>query len=151
MPNQYFLTNPATFSLDGVISPKPGQSQTCYLTNATTDHGFWTDINPLNKKLPMFVIQLIIATSVTRLLLLVAKPLRQPPFLAEYLVSIICCIYSFPSILYLGSLMVVLVVVGEIFFMIWTNICMVNCIEYLYNVHWNFYIIRRGLGIWRKL
>lgn len=81
----------------------------------------------------MFVIQLIIATSVTRLLLLVAKPLRQPPFLAEYLVSIICCcIYSFPSILYLGSLMVVLVVVGEIFFMIWTNICMVNCIEYLY-------------------
>ena len=87
MPNKNFLNNPQTYSLDGIISSKEGQSQSCYLTKATIDRGVWTDINPLNQKLPMFVMQLVIVTSVTRLLLVIAKPLRQPPFVAEFLVS----------------------------------------------------------------
>lgn len=89
MPNRNFLNNPPTYSLDGVVSPKLEQHQICFLANATSDHGIWTDINPLNKKLPMFVIQLIIVTSITRLLLIIAKPLRQPPFVAEFLVSFV--------------------------------------------------------------
>ncbi|CAI9100524.1 OLC1v1037644C1 [Oldenlandia corymbosa var. corymbosa] len=97
MPNKNFLGNPTTFSLDGVIHDRPGQSHTCYLTNATLDHGMWTDINPLSRKLPMFVIQLIIVMTITRLLLLLAKPLRQPPFVAEYLAGLAIG----PSLLYI--------------------------------------------------
>nr|XP_027086634.1 cation/H(+) antiporter 15-like [Coffea arabica] len=89
MPNKNFLNNPQTYSLDGIISSKEGQSQSCYLTKATIDRGVWTDINPLNQKLPMFVMQLVIVTSVTRLLLVIAKPLRQPPFVAEFLAGLL--------------------------------------------------------------
>ncbi|KAL3522668.1 hypothetical protein ACH5RR_015502 [Cinchona calisaya] len=89
MPAINFLNNPKNYSLDGVISSKLGESHTCYLAIATIEKGIWADINPLNRKLPIFITQLIIVTSITRLLLILAKPLRQPPFVAEFLAGIL--------------------------------------------------------------
>ncbi|XP_059280833.1 cation/H(+) antiporter 15-like isoform X2 [Lycium ferocissimum] len=90
MVNPKFLKVPelATYNVRG-SRPTVGVGKLCYLTDTVTDNGIWEEINPLESKLPIFIFQLVIVLSVTRLCLLLLKPLRQPHFAAELLAGIL--------------------------------------------------------------
>ncbi|XP_016560926.1 cation/H(+) antiporter 15 isoform X2 [Capsicum annuum] len=90
MVNPDFLKPPeiATYNVRG-SRPAAGVEKLCYLTDTVTDNGIWEEINPLQSKLPIFIFQLAIVLSVTRLCLLLLKPLRQPHFAAELLAGIL--------------------------------------------------------------
>ena len=59
----------------------------CYVINIVNSQGIWRAENPLVKSLPVFILQVAITLLTFRLLLLILKPLRQPRFIAEILVS----------------------------------------------------------------
>ncbi|XP_058198570.1 cation/H(+) antiporter 15-like [Rhododendron vialii] len=84
MVNSPFLNQTKTTQLQG---RKPGESFHCYqITILIGEHtGIWQEVNPVSHALPTFITQLIIITSLTRLLLLLTKPLRQPRIVAEIL------------------------------------------------------------------
>ncbi|XP_060193794.1 cation/H(+) antiporter 15-like isoform X1 [Lycium barbarum] len=90
MVNPKFLKVPelATYNVRG-SRPTVGVGKLCYLTDTVTDNGIWEEINPLESKLPIFIFQLVIVLFVTRLCLLLLKPLRQPHFAAELLAGIL--------------------------------------------------------------
>lgn len=61
----------------------------CYAGMIYNDNGMWKGTNPLVNTLPLFIIQLTVVILVTRLFLLVFKPLQQPRFIAEVFVSLL--------------------------------------------------------------
>lgn len=65
----------------------PGEFMRCYSLNVVVDNGVWQELNPLAQSLPLFLLQLIIITAFTRLVILLLKPLRQPLIVAEILVN----------------------------------------------------------------
>ncbi|KAH0716835.1 hypothetical protein KY290_013402 [Solanum tuberosum] len=90
MVNPNFLKAPelASYNVRG-NQPALGVDKLCYLTDTISDNGIWEEINPLESKLPTFIFQLAIVLFVTRLSLLLLKPLRQPHFTAELLAGIL--------------------------------------------------------------
>lgn len=61
----------------------------CYNLTISVSNGIWQTESPVLNSLPLFVSQLTIILFVTRLLILVLKPLHQPRLVAEILVSTI--------------------------------------------------------------
>lgn len=57
-------------------------SDTVYRTN-----GVWEGPNPLSPILPLFIFQLPVAISATRIALLLIKPFHMPPIVGEIIVS----------------------------------------------------------------
>ncbi|XP_009611609.1 cation/H(+) antiporter 15-like [Nicotiana tomentosiformis] len=89
MVNPNFLKTPDIPSYNVRGKPVAGVDKLCYMTDTVTDNGIWEEINPLDSKLPIFIFQLAIVLFVTRLCLLLLKPLRQPHFAAELLAGIL--------------------------------------------------------------
>uniref|UniRef100_A0A5B7BY04 Uncharacterized protein n=1 Tax=Davidia involucrata TaxID=16924 RepID=A0A5B7BY04_DAVIN len=87
MVNANFLN--ATKSVITFTGARPGERYECYNTKTFDDHGIWQELNPLDLALPIFLSQLIIITSINRLLVLLLKPLRQPPIVAEILAGVV--------------------------------------------------------------
>lgn len=59
----------------------------CYAPMMITTNGIWQGDNPLDYSLPLFILQLTLVVVITRLLVYVLKPIRQPRVIAEILVS----------------------------------------------------------------
>lgn len=59
----------------------------CYAPTMITTTGIWQGDNPLDYSLPLFIVQLTLVVVVTRLLVFILKPIRQPRVIAEILVS----------------------------------------------------------------
>lgn len=59
----------------------------CYNTNVTHEGSLWRAENPVASTLPVFALQLCLIIFFSRVLIFVFKPLRQPPIVAEILVS----------------------------------------------------------------
>lgn len=59
----------------------------CYAPTMITTNGVWQGDNPLDYSLPLFILQLTMVVVITRVLVYVLKPLRQPRVIAEILVS----------------------------------------------------------------
>lgn len=59
----------------------------CYAPNMITTNGIWQGDNPLDYSLPLFILQLTLIVTVTRILVYLLKPFRQPRVIAEILVS----------------------------------------------------------------
>lgn len=66
----------------------------CYAPTMITTNGVWQGDNPLDYSLPLFILQLTLVVVVTRVLVFLLKPLRQPRVIAEILVSTLSqCFY----------------------------------------------------------
>lgn len=61
----------------------------CYSPMMITTNGVWQGENPLDFALPLFILQLTLVVILTRILVLILKPFRQPRVIAEILVSFI--------------------------------------------------------------
>lgn len=59
----------------------------CYAPTMITTNGIWQGDNPLDYSLPLFIVQLTLVVVITRLLVFILKPIRQPRVIAEILVS----------------------------------------------------------------
>ncbi|CAM8902024.1 unnamed protein product [Rhodiola kirilowii] len=57
----------------------------CYAPTMITTNGIWQGDNPLEYSLPLFILQLMLIVTTTRLLVFVLKPFRQPRVIAEIL------------------------------------------------------------------
>ncbi|KAL7160337.1 hypothetical protein ABFS83_01G087900 [Erythranthe nasuta] len=73
----------------GTISNKSDQTIVCYSPTMITTNGIWQGDNPLDYSLPLFILQLTLVVTTTRLLVFVLKPLRQPRVISEILGGII--------------------------------------------------------------
>ena len=58
----------------------------CYSPTMITTNGIWQGDNPLDYSLPLFILQLTLVVVITRLLVFLLKPLRQPRVISEILV-----------------------------------------------------------------
>ncbi|KAG5592948.1 hypothetical protein H5410_043462 [Solanum commersonii] len=61
----------------------------CYAPTMITTSGIWQGDNPLDYSLPLFIVQLTFVVVITRLLVFILKPLRQPRVIAEILGGVI--------------------------------------------------------------
>ncbi|PHT58113.1 Cation/H(+) antiporter 15 [Capsicum baccatum] len=61
----------------------------CYAPTMITTTGIWQGDNPLDYSLPLFIVQLTLVVVVTRLLVFILKPIRQPRVIAEILGGVI--------------------------------------------------------------
>ncbi|XP_009776809.1 cation/H(+) antiporter 15-like [Nicotiana tabacum] len=61
----------------------------CYAPMMITTNGIWQGDNPLDYSLPLFILQLTLVVVITRLLVYILKPLRQPRVIAEILGGVI--------------------------------------------------------------
>ncbi|XP_009595814.1 cation/H(+) antiporter 15-like isoform X1 [Nicotiana tomentosiformis] len=61
----------------------------CYAPTMITTNGIWQGDNPLDYSLPLFILQLTLVVVITRLLVYVLKPIRQPRVIAEILGGVI--------------------------------------------------------------
>ncbi|XP_074308608.1 cation/H(+) antiporter 15 [Silene latifolia] len=61
----------------------------CYAPTMITTLGIWQGDNPLDYSLPLFIVQLTLVVLVTRILVFLLKPLRQPRVIAEILGGVI--------------------------------------------------------------
>ncbi|XP_027182439.1 cation/H(+) antiporter 15 [Coffea eugenioides] len=61
----------------------------CYAPTMITTNGIWQGDNPLDYSLPLFILQLTLVVVVTRILVYILKPLRQPRVISEILGGII--------------------------------------------------------------
>lgn len=59
----------------------------CYSPTMITTNGIWQGDNPLDYSLPLFILQVTLVVSITRVLVFILKPLRQPRVISEILVS----------------------------------------------------------------
>lgn len=67
----------------------------CYSPTMITTNGIWQGDNPLDYSLPLFILQLTLVVVITRLLVFLLKPLRQPRVISEILVrTMYACILS---------------------------------------------------------
>ncbi|XP_060210250.1 cation/H(+) antiporter 15-like [Lycium barbarum] len=61
----------------------------CYAPTMITTTGIWQGDNPLDYSLPLFILQLTLVVVVTRILVYVLKPIRQPRVIAEIVGGVI--------------------------------------------------------------
>ncbi|KAL8112342.1 cation/H(+) antiporter 15-like [Apium graveolens] len=61
----------------------------CYSPTMITTLGIWQGDNPLDYSLPLFILQLTLIVLLTRILVFVLKPFRQPRVISEILAGII--------------------------------------------------------------
>ncbi|PHT45558.1 Cation/H(+) antiporter 15 [Capsicum baccatum] len=61
----------------------------CYSPMMITTNGVWQGENPLDFALPLFILQLTLVVILTRILVLILKPFRQPRVIAEILGGVI--------------------------------------------------------------
>lgn len=73
--------------MGGVLQNNTGHS-VCYSPTMITTNGIWQGDNPLDYSLPLFILQVTLVVTITRLLVFILKPLRQPRVISEILVSI---------------------------------------------------------------
>lgn len=52
-----------------------------------TTNGIWQGDNPLDYSLPLFILQLTLVVVITRVMVYILKPLKQPRVISEILVS----------------------------------------------------------------
>ncbi|KAK3038711.1 hypothetical protein RJ639_028318 [Escallonia herrerae] len=67
-----------------------GEYMRCFYVKTVEDNGSWYQVNPLARALPLFVVQLIIITGITRFVIAFLnylKPLRQPVIIAEIIAA----------------------------------------------------------------
>ncbi|XP_027343130.1 cation/H(+) antiporter 15-like [Abrus precatorius] len=62
---------------------------TCYSPVMVTTNGIWQSDNPFNYALPVFILQIILVVTVTRLFVFILKPVRQPRVIAEIMGGIV--------------------------------------------------------------
>ena len=65
---------------------KTEETIVCYAPTMITTNGIWQGDNPLDYSLPLFILQLTMVVVITRFLVFVLKPFRQPRVIAEILV-----------------------------------------------------------------
>jgi hypothetical protein len=58
----------------------------CYSPMLVSTNGIWKGINPLDYSLPLFILQMTIIVVMTRILVVLLKPFRQPRVIAEIMV-----------------------------------------------------------------
>ncbi|CAN4127599.1 unnamed protein product [Withania somnifera] len=80
MADEIIVTNSESRVEDAIV---------CYAPTMVTTSGIWLDDSPLDYSLPLFIVQLILVVVVTRLLVYILKPIRQPRVIAEILGGII--------------------------------------------------------------
>ncbi|KAI4330118.1 hypothetical protein MLD38_028424 [Melastoma candidum] len=61
----------------------------CYAPTMITTNGIWQGDNPLDYSLPLFILQLTLVVIITRVLVFVLKPFRQPRVMSEILGGLI--------------------------------------------------------------
>ncbi|KAK4483592.1 hypothetical protein RD792_010791 [Penstemon davidsonii] len=61
----------------------------CYAPTMITTNGIWQGDNPLDYSLPLFILQLSLVVIMTRILVFILKPFRQPRVISEILGGII--------------------------------------------------------------
>ncbi|XP_073052066.1 LOW QUALITY PROTEIN: cation/H(+) antiporter 15-like [Primulina eburnea] len=61
----------------------------CYAPTMITTNGIWQGDNPLDYSLPLFILQLSLVVVITRILVFVLKPFRQPRVISEILGGVI--------------------------------------------------------------
>ncbi|XVE74171.1 hypothetical protein DITRI_Ditri11bG0177600 [Diplodiscus trichospermus] len=61
----------------------------CYNDTKPVANNYWQSVNPLMKRMPIFMLQLSVLIAITRLLMLILRPLRQPRFLSELLAGVL--------------------------------------------------------------
>ncbi|KAL5698422.1 Cation/H(+) antiporter 15 [Ranunculus cassubicifolius] len=64
-------------------------SVVCYAPSMVTTNGVWQGDNPIDFALPVFILQTTLIVVITRVLVFILKPLRQPRVIAEILGGII--------------------------------------------------------------
>lgn len=69
----------------------------CYAPTMITTNGIWQGDNPLDYSLPLFILQLMMVVVLTRLLVFVLKPLKQPRVISEIIVrtDLVFSVFSF--------------------------------------------------------
>ncbi|XP_042489165.1 cation/H(+) antiporter 15-like [Macadamia integrifolia] len=68
---------------------KTDEGVVCYSPNMITTSGIWQGDNPLDFSLPLFILQLTIIVIVTRFLVFILKPLRQPRVVSEIIGGVV--------------------------------------------------------------
>lgn len=68
---------------------KSEETIVCYAPTMITTNGIWQGDNPLDYSLPLFILQLTMVVVITRILVFILKPFRQPRVISEILVSIL--------------------------------------------------------------
>lgn len=63
------------------------ESIVCYAPTMITTNGIWQGDNPLDYSLPLFILQLTLVVVVTRVMVYILKPFRQPRVISEIVVS----------------------------------------------------------------
>lgn len=58
----------------------------CYAPTMITTNGVWQGDNPLDYSLPLFILQLTMVVVMTRILVFLFKPFRQPRVISEIMV-----------------------------------------------------------------
>ncbi|XVF73576.1 hypothetical protein PTKIN_Ptkin12aG0213100 [Pterospermum kingtungense] len=61
----------------------------CYNDTKPNTGNHWQSVNPLVKRMPIFMLQLSVLIALTQLLMLIFKPLRQPRFIPEIIAGIV--------------------------------------------------------------
>ncbi|KAL7212614.1 hypothetical protein ACSBR2_015324 [Camellia fascicularis] len=82
MVNPHFLNQTDATPFWGL---RAGETYQCYdIKILTGNHtGIWQEQDPVSHSLPIFIMQLIIITSLTRLLIFILRPFRQPRIVPE--------------------------------------------------------------------
>ncbi|KGN62161.1 cation/H(+) antiporter 15 [Cucumis sativus] len=77
--------------MDGQASISNGTDDTivCYAPTMITTNGVWQGDNPLDYSLPLFILQLTMVVVMTRILVFLLKPFRQPRVISEILGGVI--------------------------------------------------------------
>lgn len=60
----------------------------CYAPTMITTNGIWQGDNPLDYSLPLFILQLTMVVVLTRIIVFILKPFRQPRVISEIIVRI---------------------------------------------------------------
>ncbi|XAR72588.1 hypothetical protein NMG60_11019282 [Bertholletia excelsa] len=76
---------PPTMTAPGLLA----NETVCYPSNMVTTHGIWLQENPLHYSLPLFLVQTIMITVATRILMLLHKPLNMPRIFNELTAGIL--------------------------------------------------------------
>ncbi|KAJ3708699.1 hypothetical protein LUZ61_012404 [Rhynchospora tenuis] len=61
----------------------------CYSPTMISSSGMWQGVSPLNFSLPLFIVQISVIVVVTRILVILLKPFRQPRVIAEIIAGVI--------------------------------------------------------------
>ncbi|XVF22914.1 hypothetical protein REPUB_Repub12eG0211900 [Reevesia pubescens] len=84
-----------------IVGGLENQFNVCYKENRSESNNLWETVNPLTQLLPKFMMQLCMVISLTRIFMMILKPIRQPRFVSEILAGIVLgpSLLSGPSLL----------------------------------------------------